>query len=50
MKMVEHWPSTKITEWKPTAFRPGRRPKVKWEDDVRQDLKVTKIYDREKTS
>jgi hypothetical protein len=34
----------KITEWKPIAFRPRGRPKIKWEDDVKKDLKVMKSY------
>jgi hypothetical protein len=34
----------KITEWKPIAVRPRGRPKLKWEDDVKQVSKVMKIY------
>lgn len=30
-RMEEHWLSTRVTEWKPIAFRPRRRPKMKWE-------------------
>jgi hypothetical protein len=42
--MEGHRLCKKITEWKSTAFRPRGRPKMKREDDVKQDLKVMKIY------
>jgi hypothetical protein len=29
--------------WKPITFRPRRRPKIKWKDDNKQDLKVKKM-------
>jgi hypothetical protein len=32
-----------MTEWKHIAFRPRGRSKIKWEGDVKQDLKVMKI-------
>jgi hypothetical protein len=28
-----------IYKWKPYATRPKRRPRVRWEDDVRSDLR-----------
>jgi hypothetical protein len=30
-------------EWKPIVFTPRGRPKMRWEDDVKHDLKVMKI-------
>jgi hypothetical protein len=37
-------------EWRPTSFRVRGRPKMQWEDDVKPDLKLTKIYHWKKTS
>ena len=34
---------TEIYKWKPFASRPIRRPKNRWEDDVRKDLQAVKI-------
>ena len=34
---------TKIYKWKPFPSRPIRRPKNRWEDDVRKDLQTMKI-------
>ena len=28
-----------ITRWKPMSKRPIRRPKIRWEDDVLEDIK-----------
>jgi hypothetical protein len=42
--MDEHQVTKKITEWKSIAFRPRGRPKIVWKDELKQDLKVTKIY------
>jgi hypothetical protein len=33
----------KIYKWKPFRRRPVGRPKSRWEDDVREDLKKTKL-------
>ena len=33
----------KIYKWKPLTRRPVRRPKSRWEDDVKNDLKKTKL-------
>jgi hypothetical protein len=33
----------KIYKWKPFTGRPVRRPKSRWEDNVRNDLKKMKI-------
>jgi hypothetical protein len=33
----------KIHKWKPFTGRPVGRPKSRWEDDVRNDLKKMKI-------
>jgi hypothetical protein len=38
-RVEEHRLTQKITKWKPIAFRLRGRPKMKWEDDVKQDLK-----------
>jgi hypothetical protein len=36
--MEEHWLTKKITQRKPIAFRSRGRPKMKWEDEAKQDL------------
>ena len=33
----------RIHKWKPFTGRPAGRPKPRWEDDVRNDLKKTKL-------
>jgi hypothetical protein len=33
----------KICKWKPFTIRPVGRPKSRWEDDVRKDLKKMKL-------
>lgn len=43
-RMEAHWLTKKIVEWKPTAFRPTQRHKMKWEDNVKQNLTGMKIY------
>jgi hypothetical protein len=40
----QYWLTKKITEWKPVIFRPRGRPKMKWKDNIKQNLKVTAIY------
>jgi hypothetical protein len=37
-----------ITERELAAFRPRESPRMKWEDDVKQYLKVTKMYNWKK--
>ena len=32
-----------VHKWKPMSIRPQRRPKNRWEDDVRSDMKKLKI-------
>lgn len=41
--MEKYCLNKKITKWKPKVFRPRGRPKVKWENDVKQDLNVMNI-------
>jgi hypothetical protein len=41
--MDEHW-LTKNIIWKSRTFRSRGRPKMRWEDDIKHNLKVTKIY------
>ena len=36
----------KVHKWKPFTERPGDRPKFRWEDDVRNDLKKMKLIKR----
>jgi len=36
-------PAKEIVEWKPTALR-MRRPKMRWEHDVKHDSKVKQTY------
>jgi len=33
----------RIQKWKPFTGRPAGRPKSRWEDDVRNDLKKMKL-------
>jgi hypothetical protein len=33
----------KVSMWKPMSRRPLRRPKNRWEDDIRNDMKKFKI-------
>ena len=33
----------KVYKWKPMSTRPLRRPKNRWEDDIRNDMKKLKI-------
>ena len=33
----------RIQKWKPITGRPAGRPKSRWEDDVRNDLKKMKL-------
>ena len=42
--MEEHRLTKRITEWKFTAFTERGKHKIKLEDDIKQDLKVMKIY------
>jgi hypothetical protein len=34
----------RIYDWQPHAIRKGGRPKIRWKDDVREDLKDLVIY------
>jgi hypothetical protein len=40
---------TIIYKWKPLASRSIRRPKKKWEDDVRKDFQTMKIKNWKKS-
>lgn len=33
----------KLYEWKPIYTRLAARPKIKWENDIREDLRILKI-------
>jgi hypothetical protein len=33
----------KVYDWKPTSTRPQGRPKLKWENDIKNDLKQIKL-------
>jgi hypothetical protein len=35
----------KVYEWKPTSTRPQGRPKLRWENDIKNDLKEIKLND-----
>ena len=41
--MPENSTVKKIYKWKPFTRRPVGRPKSRWEDDVREDLKKMKL-------
>jgi hypothetical protein len=34
----------KVYEWKPMAIRSLGRPQTRWENDVKNDLNIMKIY------
>jgi len=33
----------KLYEWKPISTRLAGRPKVRWENDIKEDLRIMKI-------
>jgi len=39
----ERMAKKKVYEWKPLSIRPQGRPKNRWEDDIRNDMKKLKI-------
>jgi hypothetical protein len=41
--MPENSTVKKLYKWKPFTRRPVGRPKSRWEDDVREDLKKMKL-------
>jgi hypothetical protein len=43
-RMPEERVVKKINNWKPIALRPIGRPKNRWDDDVRKDLKIVRVY------
>ena len=46
---IERMQETRIVKaiysWKPISRRPTGRPKTRWEDDVRKDIKKSKLPD-----
>jgi hypothetical protein len=42
--MNKHRLDEKIIQWKSVAFRPRGTSKIKWEGDVKEDLKTMKFY------
>jgi hypothetical protein len=42
-RMQETRMAKAIYSWKPTSRRPIRRPKIRWEDDVRKDIQKLKV-------
>jgi len=42
-RMAEERMVKKVHRWKPTSTRPQGRPKNRWEDDIRNDMKKLKI-------
>ena len=45
-RMPENSFVIKIYKWKPSTSRPMGRPKSRWEDDVRNDLRKMKLIKR----
>ena len=43
MRMKNKRTTTKITEWKPYKTRPVGRPRLRWMDQVEEDLRRMKI-------
>ena len=43
-RLEGHGITKRITEWKTIAFRPHVGHKIRWEDDVHHDLKLTNFY------
>jgi hypothetical protein len=41
--MLEERMEKKVCKWKPMLTRPLGRPKNRWEDDIRNDMKKLKI-------
>jgi hypothetical protein len=48
-RMPKEREATRMYKWKPFASRPIGRPKSRWEDDVRKDLKTMKIKNWKKS-
>ena len=42
-RMAEDNNVKKIKRWKPMSKRPTRRPKLRWEDDVLEDIRSMKV-------
>jgi hypothetical protein len=42
--MEAEWTVKRIYEWQPHARRKRGRPKIRWKDDIREDLKELGIY------
>ena len=40
----------KIKRWKPIAKRPTGRPKLRWEDDILEDIKNMKVHNLKKVA
>jgi len=45
MRMENTRTTRKITEWTPYKTRPAGRPRLRWMDQVEEDLKRMKIVD-----
>jgi len=43
-RMAEDNNVQKIKRWKPTSKRPIGRPKIRWEDDVLEDIKSMNVH------
>jgi hypothetical protein len=40
-RMDQERPARKLLDWKPMGTRPVGRPRQRWQDDVRENLKKT---------
>jgi len=49
-RMTEDNNVKKIKRWKPIAKRPTGRPKLRWEDDVLEDIKYMNMYNWKKVA
>jgi hypothetical protein len=38
-----HWIKKEVTEWKPHSSRPAGRPRLRWLDQIEEDLKKMKV-------
>ena len=43
-------PTTKLLDWKPMGTRPVGRPRQRWQEDVKEDMKKLKVKNCKETA
>jgi hypothetical protein len=49
-RMDQARPTRKLLDWKPMGTRPVGRPRQRWQEDAKEDLKTLKVKKWEKTA